>query len=272
MASKNLFISWSGDLSKKIAIEFNDWLPSVIQAIKPYFSPDMKKGILWGPEINKQLSELKLGILIITPDNKDSTWIHYEAGGLISKLEDKDIVCPICFKLKPTDLDQPLGGLNATVFSKEEIFKLLDSLNDSLGDLKLDSKILNSEFERKWPELEDSINEILSKWKPSKSTLEPRSKDEMIEEILSTVRSIKQQKAKSSLQSQKPTKYSHYNIKLSGSDEEIRLYLEDLNRSPKTLSVASSMEDNSVSILTSSPNSNFIIELAKPYSIGVVVF
>ncbi len=192
MASKNLFISWSGDLSKKVAQEFNDWIPSVIQAIKPYFSPDMKKGIFWGPEINKQLSELKLGILIITPDNKDSTWIHYEAGGLISKLEDKDIVCPICFNLKPTDLAQPLGGLNATVFDKEEIYKLLDSLNNSLEELKLDSKILNDEFELKWPKLEDSINKILSKWKPSESTPEPRSHEEKIDEILSLTRDLSQ--------------------------------------------------------------------------------
>ncbi|MFT5823965.1 MAG: hypothetical protein ACI8ZM_005231 [Crocinitomix sp.] len=42
----NIFISWSGDLSKKIAKEIKDWIPMVLQSAKPYFTPeDIEKGM-----------------------------------------------------------------------------------------------------------------------------------------------------------------------------------------------------------------------------------
>jgi hypothetical protein len=43
----NVFISWSGDQSKAIAEEFRNWIPSVLQFARPYFTPDdIEKGAL----------------------------------------------------------------------------------------------------------------------------------------------------------------------------------------------------------------------------------
>jgi hypothetical protein len=50
-----LFISWSGSKSQRLAEIFKDWIPKVIQAIKPFFSPDIEKGVRWFPEISKEL-------------------------------------------------------------------------------------------------------------------------------------------------------------------------------------------------------------------------
>ncbi len=38
-----VFISWSGTKSKKIAEIFRKWIPGVIQAVKPYFTPDDRR-------------------------------------------------------------------------------------------------------------------------------------------------------------------------------------------------------------------------------------
>jgi len=40
-----VFISWSGELSHKVARIFRDWLPNVVQILEPYVSSeDIDKG------------------------------------------------------------------------------------------------------------------------------------------------------------------------------------------------------------------------------------
>ncbi|WP_161594629.1 hypothetical protein [Marimonas lutisalis] len=41
----NVFISWSGATSKRIAEELRGWIPATLQFAKPYFTPDdIEKG------------------------------------------------------------------------------------------------------------------------------------------------------------------------------------------------------------------------------------
>ena len=40
-----IFISWSGELSKALGEAIKDWIPKVLQSVKPYFTPDdIEKG------------------------------------------------------------------------------------------------------------------------------------------------------------------------------------------------------------------------------------
>ena len=50
-----VFFSWSGKQGQQIAGILRVWLPGVLQAVKPYFSPeDLKAGSRWSPEIASQ--------------------------------------------------------------------------------------------------------------------------------------------------------------------------------------------------------------------------
>ncbi|CAC9976768.1 hypothetical protein [Flavobacterium panici] len=54
-----VFISWSGERSKKVAELLDDWLQCVIQAVNPWMSSkDIDRGALWFTEINDQLAHL----------------------------------------------------------------------------------------------------------------------------------------------------------------------------------------------------------------------
>jgi hypothetical protein len=98
MASK-VFISWSGELSKKLAEEVRMWLPGVLQFVKPYFTPnDIEKGTRWSTEIASELESSNAGIICLTKDNINKPWILFEAGAL-SKNFGKTNVCTILFNV-----------------------------------------------------------------------------------------------------------------------------------------------------------------------------
>jgi hypothetical protein len=187
----NIFISWSGQLSKLIGEVFKDWMPTVIQSIKPYFTPsDIEKGAKWENEISKKLSECNVGIIILTKENIKSQWIMFEAGALSNKL-DKSKVCPILFGLDNTDLTGPLSTFQTTKFTQDDIKQLMSNINSQCGDNKLIEKVFNEVFKVFWPHLEEKINNVITKHietsKDGEKSIK-RPDREILEEILELTR------------------------------------------------------------------------------------
>lgn len=184
-----VFISWSGDNSKKLAEVLSSWLPAVLQAVKPYFTPsDIEKGARWNTEIAKELESSEAGILCMTRDNLHSDWLMFEAGALAKRL-DKTFVCPVLFGIQNTDLAGPLKQFQTTEFSKDDFKKLVTVVNSKLGDNKLDSPVVNSVFDKWWPDLESQVKEILNEFGDSND--EPIRPDrELLEEVLELSRYI----------------------------------------------------------------------------------
>ena len=189
MSTKKTFISWSGEKSKKLASAIRDWLPTVIQAVRPYFSPDdIVKGARWSAEIAEELSQCSVGLICVTRENLNSSWIMFEAGAL-SKQLDRSRVCPIIFDLKATDLTGPLAQFQAASFEKSEILGVMQMINSELGENQLEENVLNTAFEKFWPDLKKQVDLILSDPSDNDSSKEIRSDREIIEEILSIARS-----------------------------------------------------------------------------------
>lgn len=184
-----VFISWSGQTSKNIAEIFRQWIPSVIQVVKPYYSPDdITKGTRWGTEIAKELDESKIGIICLTKDNLQSPWIMFEAGAL-SKNIDKSKVCPLLFGVEPTDIQGPLVQFQAAKFDKEEMKKVVKMINAELGEMSLSTEVFENVFEMWWPRLNEKIDAELSK--ATKATgKDVRGERDILEEILSLTRNI----------------------------------------------------------------------------------
>lgn len=196
--SAKVFISWSGELSKALGEAVRDWIPKVLQSVKPYFTPDdIEKGARWSKEISQELSSSQLGIICLTQDNQNSPWILFEAGALSKNLKGSK-VCPILFNFDTADLIGPLASFQATKFTKEEFKKLIESINISCNETKLEQKNLDETFEMWWPKLDEKVKEILNQ---DKSGTKPKKRDtrDMIEEILDLTRS----NAKSILSEQK---------------------------------------------------------------------
>ena len=181
--STKVFISWSGELSKRIAEEIRNWLPGVLQYVKPYFTPDdIEKGAKWNSEIAKELETSTIGIICLTRDNLEEPWILFESGALSKSIE-KSHVCTILFNLEPAELKGPLTSFQSTKFEKGDFRKLIGTINGIATETKLESDVLDRVFEMWWPRLEEKIKKLIESNKGNEK--EPRRTDrDILEEVL----------------------------------------------------------------------------------------
>jgi TIR domain len=181
-----VFISWSGDKSRSVALALADWLPGVINVVEPFVSAkDIYAGSRWQFDIATQLDETNFGIVCVTRDNQLAPWLNFEAGAL-AKSVDSSRVAPLAIDLKPSDVQLPLGQFQAQPATKDGIEAIVRSLNGSCPS-PLDETRLSRAFATWWPQLEDQLREIEATAVPSDAPI--RSDRELLEEILNTVRS-----------------------------------------------------------------------------------
>jgi hypothetical protein len=153
-----LFISWSGNKSKAVAIELQQWLQEIIQAIEPWMSTDIEKGSKWIDELNKRLEGSRVGILCLTQSALESGWIHYEAGAL-AKTKDA-LVCSLLLDVEPNEVTYPLAQFQQTRFEKEDLRQLLHSINKAVlddGGRSLAEPLLDRLFDTNWDRLNTAI-------------------------------------------------------------------------------------------------------------------
>lgn len=181
-----VFISWSGNKSHKVGLVFREWLPSVIQSLEPYVSSeDIDKGARWSSDIAKELEDSTFGILCVTKDNLHAPWLSFEAGAL-SKTMDKAFVTPFLFDIKRSEVNGPILQFQSTVFEKEDIKKLIYTLNNACGENGIPETRLDKVFEVWYPILEKELNNIkeYDESDLEKNTKEEAHTTEIIEEIL----------------------------------------------------------------------------------------
>jgi hypothetical protein len=158
-----VFISWSGALSREVAVALHDWLPSVIQDAKPFVSSeDIEAGQRWSDALGTELSEAAYGIICITLDNFNAPWLHFEAGA-VSKALDKSYVSPFLFNIEPMRIAGPLRQFQFTEFERNGVFNLMRSVNNRLQpDHRLPDDLLRKEFDVWWPDLKAKLD-VLAK-------------------------------------------------------------------------------------------------------------
>lgn len=181
-----LFVSWSQDISRQIAQDFREWLPLVNQTIEPFMSEeDTDKGAHWSSTIRRELEQSAFGIIILTAENIDSTWLHFEAGAIAKSVEEGRVV-PILFGLKHSDVQQPLSMFQSALFEKDDIFRVVKSINVAAGANAREERQLITVFDSFWPRLNEAVQPKLVKLhstlpRHQQKTLE---QDRILEELL----------------------------------------------------------------------------------------
>ena len=183
-----VFISWSGELSQSIAKELSEWLPSIIQSVEVFYSPeDIKKGENWDSRLTNELQNSKYGIVCLTQENVSAPWIHFEAGALSKTLDAR--VSALMVNVVTSDIQGPLSRFQATKLERDDFYQLLVSINE-VSDSPINEKVLQKSFDAIWDKMYDNISEII-KQKASrgeKNTQQNKEENSILEEILQLIR------------------------------------------------------------------------------------
>jgi TIR domain len=188
----DVFICWSGASSHVLAEGLRQWLPRVIQPVRPFFSDeDIRKGRRWGDEIKGRLEKANFAILCMTPDNLTAPWIHFEAGA-VSKHPGVSHVTALLLRVKPSDLVGPLTQFQHTLPTKGDVWKLVQSVNSALDpERRIEAELIEWAFKREWPDFEKLVQQAEEALKETPAPAPPhREQQELLEELLTLVRDL----------------------------------------------------------------------------------
>jgi TIR domain-containing protein len=182
-----VFISWSGEPSRTVALALRDWIPTVIQTVRPWMSQsDIEAGTRWSPEIAQELEASQFGIICLTNNNQSAPWIMFEAGAL-AKTIPNTIVIPYLINLAPTDVSNgPLAQFQAKQADEDGTWSVISAIN-RMGENPLPDNHLRKTFDRWWPDLKQILDTL-----PSAAVLDKptRSTDDKLTEVLELVREL----------------------------------------------------------------------------------
>ena len=156
-----VFISWSGEKSHRVAVAFRYWLRLIFHSVEFYVSSeDIDKGTRWSSELSKELEASQYGIICVTQDNFQAPWLAYEAGAL-SKSVGESLVVPFLFDILPSEIRGPLKMFQSATFCRDDIKKMVISLNKANVENNLSEKVLDDTFDALYPNLENRLKPIL---------------------------------------------------------------------------------------------------------------
>jgi TIR domain len=182
-----VFISWSGDRSRAAGLALRQWLPRVFQNIDIWMSTDIPAGAMWLNSIMEELKGASFGIVCITPENRERSWIQFEAGAIAKAIENTNYVCPYLISLRGVDLQHnPLSNFQYKESNEKGTKELVESINQAI-EKPLEASLLKETFDMWWPRLRDELSQIPEP--ENKAEIESKPQD-MLSEILEGMRRI----------------------------------------------------------------------------------
>lgn len=177
-----IFISWSKDAAKDIALSLHEWLPKVtLNHVKTWCSADIKclpHGSGYPEAILAASRDCDACLVILTRENLSGWWVNFEAGLFIG--QKKKVFAILCGDLSHHILashNHPLSvtGMNYTSISAESLSSFLTSLKSD------DREWMENDFatlvENSFSTIQDKYNSIFTEDYVKLSNLLSKDKD-----------------------------------------------------------------------------------------------
>jgi len=199
-----VFISWAGDRANAIGSGFHEFLPDVVNAIQPFMSgTNIDKGTRWGEVLNGSLQESSCAIVCLTRESMNSVWVAFEAGAISRAAGGTDgarsRIWTYLSGLEAKDLHlTPFAEYQATSATQEETFRLVRSINQLSPD-PVSAESLKRRFDAVfWPNFSKELDRVRDMPDtPGGPTPVSGPENEMLSEILTTLRSVQRDVSRS---------------------------------------------------------------------------
>ena len=152
-----IFISWSGELSKSVTRLIRAWLPKMFDRIDPWMSDiDIQAGTRGLQLIEERLNASEFGIIVVTTENQNKTWLNFEAGALSKRFEGASgRVVPVLVNFDNFyQIEGPIRQFQSVMLDKDGIRELLQSISSIAA---VDWPMVEARFEWSWEGFDKSI-------------------------------------------------------------------------------------------------------------------
>ena len=182
-----VFISWSGEPSRSVARALRQWLPLVVQHVRPWMSDEeIGSGTRWNDRVATALNETDFGIVCVTRSNQHQPWLMFEAGALAKRLETAAVV-PICVDIAPAEVTGPLEAFQGRCLDEDGMRRLVHDISRTREE-PLGADQVDKLFDRLWLDLKAVVDKA---WDQVRAAATPRrSPQDMLEELVERVRRL----------------------------------------------------------------------------------
>ncbi len=189
-----VFISFSGSRSRALAEILRKHIPHIIDVELFLSKSDIGSGAKWSESLTAELEATDFGILVVTPYNLESKWLHFEAGTLTKHREGR--ACALLFDdVRFTNIEGPLAQFQHREFTQEDFTHLMADLNAKL-DKPMSDETLEYRLAKPWADMNQEIKAIPTSPEGEPAPTESRDDESKMDEVLTILRNIQQEGVK----------------------------------------------------------------------------
>lgn len=168
-----IFLSWSGELSRQIAIALQRWIDVVFESLHAWVSDtDIALGARSIKSIEESLDQSIGGLLILTVENQTSPWVNFEAGALSRQFESRDgrVIPLLVDATHMGQLKAPLNVFQGQMLTREGMLRVVEALFEMVGR---DKSFASSRMDAYWPKLESEVERLREEYAGPVPSAEP---------------------------------------------------------------------------------------------------
>jgi len=155
-----VFISWSGQSSYRVAVLLRDLIRSLLPGLEPWVSAeDIHNGARWSADMIRILDECIFSIVCVDPSNHQSPWLNFELGA-IAKSVGKWNIKVFLYELRAGELRGPLTKYQPVKVDEHDVLRLLEDLLANFSHIDVPRNELTANLKKTWPEFSKKIAQI----------------------------------------------------------------------------------------------------------------